>query len=252
MKSWSQQNCFPKTRDYYFVYDEANILEDNQENELNEKLRTFTKNTSNVLVIVTTPDLCEYDPAEYTYTFAEKVGVGRADLDNGVVLMVKPKQIDSRGETFIAVGNGLQGVIPDLVAKRDIVENELIPSFKQNNYYGGIVKASDVIIALASGEISHEDYTESKKGSNWVIFLIIGFFVVLFILSQKYGKGQDDDWNNLGGGGTRRGRYSSGGGWFWVGGGLGGFGGGSSGGSGGGFGGFGGGGFDGGGAGGSW
>lgn len=245
-----QSNCFPKVKDNYFIYDQAEILSSSQETELNNKLRKFTKSTSNVLVIVTTPDLCGYDKAAYTYTFADEKGVGREDLDNGVVLMVKPKEVDGVGETFIAVGNGLQGAIPDLVASRDIVRKELIPSFKQKDYYGGIVKASDVIMALASGEISHEDYSEGG-GNFFVVIIFIVIFIIIFSIAQRRGGNDDDDWKTFDRGGGRVGRRSSGG-WIWIGGGGIGGGGGSGGGGFGGFGGFGGGGFDGGGAGGSW
>lgn len=248
--NWSQSNCFPKVKQHEFVYDEANILNQSQENTLNTKLKEFTKNTSNVLVILTTPDLCGYDKAEYTYTFADEVGVGREDLDNGVVLMVKPKEIDGVGETFIAVGNGLQGAIPDLVASKDIVRKELIPHFKLQDYYGGIESASDVIIALASGEISHEDYAPQKEGSWWMIVAFFAVFFLLFYFAQKHGGGKNDDWETFDRSGKRVGRRGSSSNWIWIGGGGFGGGGGSS--SGGGFGGFGGGGFDGGGAGGSW
>lgn len=242
----SQDNCFPKPRDFQFVYDEANILDASQETELNNKLRAFTKNTSNVLVVVTKTDLCGYDKAKYSYTCLEEMGVGRADLDNGLVLMVKPKEIDGQGETFIATGKGLQGAVTDLAAHR-IVDKEMIPQFKLQNYYQGISDASDVLIALASGEISEKDY--APKSSNLPVIIFIVVFIILFILAQKYGKG-GDDWEDFGSGGKRRGRTTYP---WWIH--VGGSGGSSRGGSswgGGGFGGFGGGGSFGGGSGGSW
>ncbi len=255
-----EKNCFPRVRDFQFVYDQADVLSTSEEQTLNNKLKEFTKSTSNVLVVVTTSDLCGYDKAEYTYTFADKNGIGRSDVDNGVVLMVKPKYGNEQGHTFIAVGNGLQGVIPDLVASRDIVRKELIPNFKLNDYYGGITNATNVIISLATGEISHENYGAKQEGDGlWMIIVFFIIFFVLVALSQKYGNGGGDDWENFGGGGKRTGRHrgtsypwwihmgggSRGGSGWNGGGGSGGFGGG-------GFGGFGGGGFDGGGAGGSW
>jgi uncharacterized protein len=244
----AQTDCFPKPVDFKFVYDEADALSSQQETALNNKLRAFTQNTSNVLVIVIPNDLCGYDKAKYTYTCLEEMGVGRADLDNGLVLMVKPKELFGRGETFIATGKGLQGAIPDLTAKR-IVDREMIPQFKRKNYYQGIENASNVLISLASGEISEKDYSKKDSSIPFVVFVII--FVILFILAQKYGKG-GDDWEDFGSGGKRGGRSSLP--WWIAAGGM--SGGSSRGGSGGfgggGFGGFGGGGSFGGGAGGSW
>ena len=153
----TQADCFPKPKDFQFVYDEADILSKKQEKKLNKKLKKFTKKTSNVLVVVTKTDLCGYDKAKYTYTCLEEMGVGRAYLNNSLVLMVKPKEIDGVGETFLAIGNGLQTAITDLTAGR-IIDKELIPQFKLKDYYQGISDASDVLIELASDEISQKNY----------------------------------------------------------------------------------------------
>ena len=77
----------------------------------------------------------------------EKWGIGSEKFDNGILVLLKPKTSDSKGEVFIAVGYGLEGVVPDATAKR-IVENEMIPMFRENNMYGGIEKATDVLIDL--------------------------------------------------------------------------------------------------------
>ncbi len=253
----SQSDCHPKPKDFQLVYDQANLFSSSDERLLNEQLNSFTKQTSNVVVVLTTDDLCGYDKAEYTYSFGDKMGVGRADLDNGVVVMVKPKIQSERGEAFIAVGTGLQGAIPDILAGR-IIQNEMIPAFKRNDYSGGIRKGCETIMALASGEISEAEYGASSKkdhsgGNAFVAILVILGIIFLFGFIFRRSGGNGDDWENFGGGGKRTGRRSSGG-WIYIGGGSGWGGGSSSGGGfgGGGFGGFGGGGFDGGGAGGSW
>ena len=242
--NFAQKDCFPKTRDKVFVYDEANILDATQKNSLNQKLVRFTKETSNVLVVVITNDLCGYEPVVYSYTFGEKVGVGRADLDNGIILLVKPKTNSSKGQVFIAPGTGLQGAITDITSKR-IVNRELIPHFKRNDYYGGISQASDVLIKLATGEIKQEKYMEKNSAFPLIIFFIL--FIIVLVVIAKYGN-NGDDWENYDRNGKHRGRRRSSP-WIIIGGG-GSRGGGFSG--GGGFGGFGGGGFSGGGAGGSW
>lgn len=249
---FGQEKCFPKHIPGTFVYDQADVLSESEEALLQVELTAFTARSSNVLVVVIVPDLCGYDKSQYAIEYGDQLGVGRTDKDNGLVFLVKPKTQSSRGEVFIAVGTGLQGAITDAGTRR-IVDYEIIPYFKQNNYFGGINAGAKTLMRIAEGEISEAQYKEEKESGNWFAF---GFFIViiiLFILAQKYGKGGDDDWENYDRNGKHRGGNSA---WPWIFMGGSGFGGGSSRGGGGfgggGFGGFGGGGFSGGGAGGSW
>ncbi|PCJ22958.1 MAG: hypothetical protein COA97_12565 [Flavobacteriales bacterium] len=225
------------------VQDYANVLTEAEEQGLRQTLIAFNDTISNQILIVTVTDLCGYDKASFTYTLGEKWGVGQDGKDNGIVIMVKPKEIDGRGEVFIAPGYGLEGVLPDAIAKR-IVENEMIPFFKKKDYYGGISNAVITVMSITSGEFSADSYGKKANYKKFMPFLFaIGMF--LFIMLMRAGKARSyASTNNMG---------------FWAalaimnassrshGGAFGNFG--SGGGS---FGGFGGGSFGGGGAGGSW
>jgi uncharacterized protein len=145
----------------------------------------------------------------------------------------------------IEVGYGLEGAIPDITAK-SIIDNEIKPNFKEENYYRGLDEATDAIIKAAAGEYkAPQGYGKSKTPGAGKIFFTI---LLVFILLSIFGR------NNRGGGYASRRGYR---GWLgptmWGSGwGSGGGGGGWSGGGGGGFGGFGGGSGGGGGASGSW
>jgi uncharacterized protein len=249
---FGQENCFPKKKDGQFVYDIGNVLSPAEEDQLQTKLKAFTARTSNVLVIITTNDFCGTDKSQFAIELGDQLGVGRSDKDNGLVFLIKPKIGNARGEVFIAVGTGLQGGITDAGTRR-IVDYEIIPYFKQGSYFGGINAGAETLIRLAEGEISEADYlAKSKDGGTWIILVFFLIFIVIMYLSQKYGDGGNDDWENYDRNGKHGGRRRGGGiPWIFLGSGLGG---GSRGGGfgGGGFGGFGGGGFSGGGAGGSW
>lgn len=237
------------------VNDLASVFTASESADLENRLVQFSQKTSNQITIVTLPSLNGYDKAQMAFSIGENWGVGGAKFNNGVVILVKPKIKGEKGEAFIATGYGLEGALPDAICKR-IVENEMIPNFKNNNYYAGIDAALAVILPIAAGEHSYQEYKkgdDSLFGSLLVLFCVFVFITILFG-NKKGGP------TNLGGGNRRgpsaldllllgsilsggRGGRSSGS--F-----GGGFGGGSFG--GGGFGGFGGGGFGGGGAGGSW
>ena len=230
------------------VNDYAGIFTSAQRESLERTLVAFDDTTSNQITVVTVTDLEGYDVSEYATRIGLDWQVGSEKFDNGVVLLVKPKIGNSYGEVFIAVGYGLEGAIPDAYAKR-IIENELIPHFREDDYFGGVEAACDVLMKLASGEISEPRGEEEDP--LWVVFgIFIVIFLIIFvvaILIGDTGKGGGQGNGGSGGSGGRRTIYVG----PVVGGGS--FGGGRSGGSfGGGFGGFGCGSFGGGGAGGRW
>jgi uncharacterized protein len=148
----------------------------------------------------------------------------------------------------------MEGVLPDILA-RQIIDERMIPNFKNGDYYRGLDNAVDAIIQAAAGEYQAD---QKDKGSNVtagkIIPLIIIFLVIVFLFSGKGGGGGGSymsrrgsrsflgnalPWfmlgNMLGGGGSGRGGGFGGGGFGgggFGGGGFGGFGGGSGGGGG--------------------
>lgn len=233
------------------VNDFAGMLNTQEVSQLEQKLVAFDDSTTTQIVILTVPTLDGYDKADYAQRVGQKWGVGQKDRNNGVLILVKPKTADSRGEVQITTGYGLEGAIPDLLSG-EIVDREILPSFRNGNYYEGLDKAVNTMMSLARKEFSASEYHNKAKkssGKNLPFGLII--FIVFIIIAMV----------SKGSGGSNNRHISTGGLPFWMlmgmmnsgrgsGGSWGGFSGGSS--SGGGFGGFGGGSFGGGGAGGSW
>lgn len=230
------------------VNDLAGLFSASEADELERVLVAFDDSTSNQITVVTVNDLEGYAPADFATRIGLEWGVGSADFNNGIVILVKPKTTSS-GQVFISIGYGLEGAIPDAYAKR-IINNEMIPFFMENDYFSGVEAACETLMQLASGEISEpRDNEEDDILSIFIVFFITIIFIIIMVAAA----------NNKGGNGNggNRGRSildgpvitigNDFGGWGKTSGG--GFGGGSF---GGGFGGFGGGSFGGGGAGGSW
>jgi uncharacterized protein len=227
------------------VNDFAGVLSPAQRDALEDKLDRFNDSTSTQIAIVTLNDLMGYDKSDYSFRLAEKWGIGQKGKNNGILILVKPKTQSSKGEVFVAVGYGLEGVVPDIVARETIVQHELLPSFRQGDYYTGLDHAISVLISLTKGEYTADQYqkTAKKKGSG---FGGLGVILIILILIFFFNRGSNNHHHNIGGrpnfwttlllmnmfGGRRGGSWGD----F----------------SGGGFGGFGGGSFGGGGAGGSW
>ena len=247
-----------KTPKQDLVQDYADLLTPQEEQTIRTALEAFNDSVSNQILVITVKDLCGYDRAEFTYSLGEKYGVGQDKKDNGIVIMIKPKVGNNRGKAFIATGYGLEGALPDALCKR-IVESKMIPNFKNNDYYAGIMAAVQSTTRLTSGEFTAEDIGKNNGGGGFIYFIIFGiFFFTIFKIAnhfqtKKYAAVKGITYAAAAAALLAKRRSNSGGtfssGGFGGGYGSGGFGGGSS---GGGFGGFGGGGFGGGGAGGSW
>jgi len=117
----------------------------------------------------------------YATELGRQWGIGRDGKDNGLVMLVKPIKTNGPRTTFIAVGYGLEGPMPDATAKL-IVENEMNPRFKKGEFFGGLKAGINVLVPLAVGEFNYEAYTAQTNSSSrkipWMWLVIIG--VVIF------------------------------------------------------------------------
>jgi len=249
---WGQD--FPeKPNPPRLVNDYVGLLTSQQKNALERKLVALSDTNGTQIAIVIVESIHGYDIVDYSQRLAQKWNIGQKKDDNGAIIVLKPKTASGKGEVNIDVGYGLEPYIPDITSKR-IIENEMIPYFKQNNYYGGLDAATNVMIDLVSGHFTPDQYNKGGRQSpfSFLVPLIIMIIVISMIFRRGSGNqtmgGRNNNssiWTALllgsmmgGRGGSSFGNFSGGSGSF--------------GGGGGGFGGFGGGSFGGGGASGSW
>lgn len=234
------------------VWDYANILDDYQQQQLEDSLEYFSRTTSNQIVVMTVTNeiLDGMSLAEFGQQVGQKWGVGHKGSDNGVVILIKPKTGDDamgKGRAFITTGYGAEGPLPDLLCSK-IVDEEMIPHFKDNDdYVGGIFAALKIIKPALQGDFNTEEYVGDDDAAI-VLFMIVLMVVLCFVFiafskNDSNGNGNGTNTRTYTGGpiifpgtfGTGSSRGSSwGGGFGGGGGGWGGFGGGSFGGGGGG------------------
>lgn len=241
---WAQDttnNVIPdKPNPPRLVNDFVGILSSSERSQLEQKLRAYNDSTSTQITIVIVKTTEPYPIGDFAFQVGRKWGVGQQGKNNGLVLAWATQT----RKIYIATGYGLEGAIPDAIAKR-IISNTIAPAFKQEQWYKGLDDATTEIIQRAKGEYEAEPKSSDDGGNGAFFIALIVFIIIIFIISRR----------NRGGGSNRnRGGWggpiffptsswgSSGGGSSW--------GGGSSGGSD--FGGFGGGSFGGGGAGGDY
>jgi uncharacterized protein len=169
------------------VNDFANVLKPDEINLLERALVAFNDSTSIQIVVVTVSDLAGYDKSQFATELGIKWGVGQKGKNNGIVVLVKPRVGNSKGGAFIATGYGLEGVIPDAVARR-IVANEMIPQFKEGNYAGGIAAGVSTLISLTKGEYTADQYTKKAKQKgkiHWGVFVFIAIILLIIIAKAQ-------------------------------------------------------------------
>ncbi len=232
------------------VNDLAGALSPEQRDILEQKLVALDDSTSNQIAIVLIKTLNDYPIEDYANKLFRSWGIGNKKNNNGVLILAA---IDDH-QVRIEVGYGLEGAIPDITAN-SIIDNDIVLSFKTQNYYQGLNLAATDLSKAAAGEYHVQrqrtnDDNNNSSGGGSLIGIIIIIIIIIFIFRRGGGSSGGGmmsrrGYGGLGSfilgnmigsafGGNRGGGWGSGGG-GWSGGGgggFGGFGGGSSGGGG--------------------
>ncbi|MFN7138089.1 MAG: TPM domain-containing protein [Limisphaerales bacterium] len=203
--------------------DYANVVSQSTKAELNNRLVELERESSSQVVVAVYPKMQSNSSIEdYTQRVAQSWGVGTREKNNGAALFVF---IQDRA-MFLQVGYGLEGVIPDAIAKR-IIDNEITPHFKNGNFDAGLRAGVTAIIQASKGEYKGTGRTiaDSRRNSSQrmppaiAIVLFVIFIFVLFRMMSSHatyygprGRRRRGGWHvgGFGGGGG----WSSGGGGF--------------------------------------
>ncbi len=159
------------------VYDYINLLSNNEKNALEAKLIKYSDTTSTQIVIAiissTKGENINYLGAQW----GQKWGIGQEKEDNGILVLLAK---DDR-KIAISTGYGIESVLTDALSKR-IIENEIIPEFKNNNYLRGLDSGVDAIFEVLTGTYANTN-PRSEKISSGIVMGILGLIIfILFII----------------------------------------------------------------------
>jgi len=133
------------------VNDFAKVLSDAQAEQLRTSLLAQEKATSNQIVILTVASLNGEEIEPFANRVFQAAKLGQAGKDNGVLIVLAPKERKMR----IEVGSGLEGSLTDAIASQ-IIRNEMAPRFKANDFAGGFSAAVNAIQLAIKGEYKAE------------------------------------------------------------------------------------------------
>lgn len=231
--AWAQEVIPPAPKTY--LYDQARLITGPAADQLEQKLRQFERDTSiQFIVAIFAKMQSDSDVADYAQRVAEKWGVGQKKTSNGVVLFVF---VQDR-QVYITTGYGVEGALPDALAKR-IIDEQIVPKFRAGDYAGGVIAGVDSVMAATRGEykgtgrVQGDGQSSGGQTTGQVVSYLPGviFLVLAVVLSRARGYGyrrRGYGWSGGFGGGGFRGGGGFGGGGFSGGGGS--FGGGGAGG----------------------
>lgn len=221
-----------------YVTDLSNTLQTTERARLEARLAAIEQQSGSQVAVLLLPTTQPEDIAAYAIRVADAWRVGRKNVDDGVILIVATQDRKMR----IEVGRGLEGAIPDAIAKR-IISETITPYFKAGTFYAGITAGVEQIAARINGEPLPPPAARAERGGNvsggaLPLLVLIGIFALLFLRrGGRRGYYASRSGNGLSGfatgvildsllrGGGRGGGFGGGG---WSGGGGGGFGGGGA------------------------
>lgn len=214
------------------VVDTADMIDNPSREHLAQMLRAHEELTTEQVVVVTVPNLQGSTIEDYGYQLGRFWGIGQQGKDNGALLIIAREERKVR----IEVGYGLEDRLTD--AQSSVIVNQIIiPSFKQGDFVGGINKGTEAIVQVLGGDPLAEPVIGASGGddvTDWrmsLLFLVL--FVVAAYISVRWGggigfigsggSGGFASSGGFGSGGSRSGGMSGGGGSFGGGGASGGW-----------------------------
>jgi uncharacterized protein len=129
------------------VTDLTGTLTPEQQSALESRLRQFSERKGSQLAVLIVPTTAPETIEAYSLRVVEQWKVGRKKVDDGALLLVAKDDRALR----IEVGYGLEGALPDAIAKR-IISEVIAPRFKDGDYFGGIDAGTDRIMRIIDGE----------------------------------------------------------------------------------------------------
>ena len=129
------------------VVDDANLLTYPEKVAVTADLKALEDKSSDQLVVVTLPSLQGYAIEDFGYRLGRRWGIGTEKLDDGVLLIVAPNERKVR----IEVGTGLEGTLTDALS-RIIIENSILPRFREGDFGGGIKNGVRDIVLVLTGD----------------------------------------------------------------------------------------------------
>ncbi|MFH1602769.1 MAG: TPM domain-containing protein [Pseudomonadota bacterium] len=154
---------------------------------LDAELRAFEQKKGSQIAVLMLPSTQLESIEQYSMRVAESWKIGRAKVDDGVILIIAKKDQHLR----IEVGYGLEGAIPDVVAKR-VIREVIAPHFLAGDFYGGIRDGTQTLMKLIEGEkLPPPKRAQTSSGEDYQSLFVVLLVVVVVaggVLKAVFGR----------------------------------------------------------------
>lgn len=169
------------------VIDQTGTLSAEQTAAIEARLRSLEEQSGSQVVVLMVPTTAPEDIAPYAHRVASDWKIGRKDVGDGLLIVIAKDDRRMRME----VARALEGAIPDLVAAR-IIDQQMAPFFRQNDYAGGILAAIDQVGARIAGEYlpapsQQRSAADDVDLEGMAIFLFFGVMVIGPVIRRIFG-----------------------------------------------------------------
>jgi uncharacterized protein len=141
------------------VTDLAHLLPPDRAQRLEETLARYEEETGHQIAVLTVPTTAGEPIESFALRVAEAWKLGQKGADNGALLVVASQDRRAR----IEVGYGLEGAIPDAIAKR-VIDEVMAPRFRAGDFAGGLEDAAQALMTAARGEAIRVERPPARRG----------------------------------------------------------------------------------------
>jgi len=193
--SWfeEKQIPIPTVRNDVYIYDEANIIDDNIEKQANALLIQLEEQTGAEFAVVTLESLSGQEIEDYANNLANTWGIGKADEDNGVLLLIS----ETDEKVRLEIGRGLEGCLNDSKCGR-ILDDYFIPHKENNEYSEGTYQTIQAVVSVIAKEYETsigdidgslaqqiEQREEEERERNTKKTIIIAVIVIIVLILDR-------------------------------------------------------------------
>lgn len=186
-----------------YVADPGNLMSQSAKAQVNEALANLRQSTSAEVAVAIVPSIGDMTIEDFSEQLFTNWGLGKKDKDNGVLILIAPEQRKARIQT----GYGVEGVLPDISAKK-IITRSIIPNMREGNLDAAVMASVGEVANVLSDPVAAEELRSSESDAwdradvgdlrddfhtfvRWIVVILFLFACGLLVYDLIRSRGKD-------------------------------------------------------------